>query len=100
MVCFDGTGGCSFLASSKVSDELQQFKNERTPAFGFFSLRAPSFCGRGGTGSLVSAALLALADLRLLRLLFLLRVKMLRFDPRRAVGGGSVDEFGAGAMDD
>ena len=39
---------------------------------------------------------MALADLRLLLLLFLLRANMLRFEPRRAVGGVSVEVFWAG----
>jgi hypothetical protein len=48
---------------------------------------------------LLSVTLLALADLRLLLLLFLLRVRILRFDPRRAVGGASVGALGTGVID-
>lgn len=86
--------------SSVLSDGLQQFRKARNPDLGFFSLRAPSAWGKGGTGSLVSPALAALADLRLLLLLFLLRVKMLRFEPRRAAGGVSGAALGAGDMAD
>ena len=72
----------------------------QNPDRGFFSLLVPSCCGNGGTGSLVSAGLVAFADLRLLRLLFLLLVKMLRFEPRRVFSGFSDSASGGeGTLD-
>ena len=71
-------------------------RKARNPDF-FFSGRDASFCGRLGRGSLEgSAARAALADFRLLLLLFRLLLRRLRLEPRLGDGGGSLGAAGAG----